>query len=87
MERDARCGGLERVRVDMAHHGDERILVGRVLDDVAPRLEEVVHTRHRCAWRKLRVEHLVDLLQTRVGSVGVALASRGREQRKKYNAS
>src|SRR5580658_7219836 len=75
VERDARGGGLERVGVDVAHEGYERVFVGRILDDVAAGPEEVVDAGQRRARRKLLVEHLVDLLQARVGSVKVSSAA------------
>src|SRR5580658_5019234 len=75
VERDARGGGLERVGVDVAHEGYERIFVGGILDDVAAGLEEVVDTRQGRARRKLLVEHLVDLSQARVGSVSASSAA------------
>jgi len=71
VECDTRGGGLERVGVDVAHQGYERVFVGRILDWVAAGFEEVVDARQRSARRKLLVEHFVDLLQARVGCVSV----------------
>ncbi|MGH7836347.1 MAG: hypothetical protein ACREQC_00825, partial [Candidatus Binataceae bacterium] len=35
VECDAGSGGLKRFRIDMAHHGDHGIPIGRILEEVA----------------------------------------------------
>jgi hypothetical protein len=75
VERDARCRGLERVGVDVAYEGYESDFVGRILDRVAARLEEMIDAREGSARRKLLVEQFVDLLQALIGSVSVSSAA------------
>ena len=77
MECDAGGGGNERFCIYMADDGYQGGLVGGILELVAARAEEVLYTRTRSPLRKLGVEHFIDFLEARVGSVGVALTSGG----------
>ncbi len=87
MKAGAGSGRLQRVRIHLAHYGDNQGFVGRTHDPVAARVQEIHEARPGGAGWKLFVEHLIDLLQARIGSVRAVLAARGGAQKEKKDKS